>query len=228
MAVDVLFFGAHPDDVEWSVGGIALLLRDHGVSFGIIDMTEGEMGSRGTVETRRLEAQKASEAMGCSVRENLGLPDHGLVDSPDYRRSVARAVRRHMPRMVVAPLREDRHPDHAAAGLIVQHSRMLCGLHNLDDGCAPHRPKAYLYYPIHTFHSPTFVVNTSAVYERKRDLMLLYDSQFGKANATDFLHRLESRDRYYGSLTGATHGEPLVADQPIALDGLKHLLGLMG
>jgi N-acetylglucosamine malate deacetylase 1 len=227
MAVDVLLFGAHPDDVEWAAGGIALLLRDHGVPFGVVDMTQGEMGSRGTVEDRRREADRATEEMGAAVRENLNLPDCGLVDLPEYRRAVAGAVRRHRPKLVLAPLWEDRHPDHAAAGLLVQKSRLLCGLPTLDDPSPPHRPQAYLYYPIHTFHSPTFVIDTSAVYQRKLNLMRVYDSQFGKMNPADFLYRLESRDRYYGSLIGARHGEALVADQPIALDGLKSVLSLL-
>ncbi len=160
MPVDVLLIGAHPDDIEWSVGGIALLLCDHGVSLAVVDMTEGEMGSRGTVDERRIEASAAAGTIGAEARENLQLPDCGLVDGPDARRAVSSAIRRHKPRVVIAPLWEDRHPDHAAAGLIVQNSRMLCGLTTFDDSNPPHRPAAFLYYPIHTFHQPTFVVDT--------------------------------------------------------------------
>jgi bacillithiol biosynthesis deacetylase BshB1 len=227
MAVDVLLFGAHPDDVEWAAGGIALLLHDHGILFGVVDMTNGEMGSRGTVEERKNEAKFAMELMHAQVRENLNLPDCGLVDLPEYRRAIAGAIRRHRPRVVLAPLWEDRHPDHAAAGLLVQSSRLLCGLPGLDDPNPPHRPEAFLYYPIHTFRRPTFVVDTSPVYERKLSLMRVYDSQFGKTNPSDLLYRLESRDRYYGSLIGVKHGEALVADQPIAIDGLRPVLSLL-
>ena len=227
MAVDVLIFGAHPDDVEWAAGGIALLLRDQGISFGVVDMTRGEMGSRGTVAERDAEAAQAAEMMGAQARENLALPDCGLVDLPEYRRAIASAIRRHRPRIVLSPLWEDRHPDHAAAGLLVQNARLLCGLSTLEDSNPPHRPEAYLYYPIHTFHKPTFVVDTSAVYARKLELMRVYDSQFGQTNPADFLYRLESRDRYYGSLIGAAHGEALVTDQPIAIDGLRPVLSLL-
>ncbi len=130
MSVDVLFIGAHPDDVEWGVGGIALLLREQGVSFAIVDLTQGEMGSRGTVEGRAVEAARAAEFLGASARENLKLPDGGLVDSPENRRLIAGVVRRYRPKIVVAPLWEDRHPDHAAAGLMVRNSALFCGLKN--------------------------------------------------------------------------------------------------
>lgn len=226
MAVDVLLFGAHPDDVEWAAGGIALLLRDEGIPFGVIDLTEGEMGSRGTVTDRRAESAHATKLMGARVRENLGLPDCGLVDRPDYRRAVAGAIRKHKPRIVIAPHWEDRHPDHAAAGVLLQNARLLCGLPTLNDGNEPHRPDAFLYYPIHNFVKPTFLIDTSGVYQRKLELMRVYDSQFGKSNQAEFLYRLESRDRYYGSLIGVHHGEALIADQPIAIDALKSLQSL--
>jgi N-acetylglucosamine malate deacetylase 1 len=224
--MDVLLVGAHPDDVEWGIGGIALLLSDHGVSIAIVDMTEGEMGSRGTVEDRRVEASAAAGTIGAEARENLRLPDCGLIDSPENRRAVASAVRRHKPRIVMAPLWQDRHPDHAAAGLLVQNSRVLCGLTTFDDGNEPHRPSAFLYYPLHNFHQPTFVIDTSTVFARKLDLLRSFRSQF-VAPAEDFLYRLESRDRYYGSLAGARHGEALVADHPIRPASVAELFHLL-
>jgi bacillithiol biosynthesis deacetylase BshB1 len=226
MPVDVLLIGAHPDDVEWGVGGIALLLSDHGVALAIVDMTEGEMGSRGTVEERRREASAAAGTIGAEARDNLRLPDLGLTDSPENRRGLASAIRRHRPRIVIAPLWEDRHPDHAAAGLLVQNSRMLCGLTSFDDGNSPHRPAAFLYYPLHNFRQPEFVIDTSTVFHRKLDLLRTYRSQF-VTPPEDFLYRLESRDRYYGSLVGARHGEALIADHPIRLASAADLLPLL-
>lgn len=227
MSAEILLFGAHPDDVEWAIGGIALLLRDSGASMALVDMTKGEMGSRGTVEARNAEAHAAAKTLRAVARENLDLPDCALIDSFESRRLVASAVRRHRPKIVLAPLWEDRHPDHAAAGAIVRNSRLLCGLSTLDDPNPPHRPDAFLYYPIHNFHQPTFVVDTSAVFERKLELMRTYHSQFVQP-AENFLFRLESRDRYYGSLIGARHGEALVADQPIVLRDLAALPALFG
>src|SRR6185312_3526095 len=227
MSVAVLLFGAHPDDVEWGAGGIALLLRERGVSFSIVDLTEGEMGSRGTVEQRRREAGTAAESLGAASRENLALPDCGLVDSPETRRVVASAIRCHQPKLVIAPFWEDRHPDHAAAGLITQNSRLFCGLSTVEDPNPPHRPEAFLFYPIHKFHPSTFVVDTSGVFERKLELMQIYQSQFGEKVTGEFLLRLEARDRYYGSLIGARYGEPLVADQPMAIGGVDALLTML-
>lgn len=185
MAADILFFGAHPDDVEWGLGGTAVLLRDRGISFAIVDLTNGEMGSRGTAGERKIEADSAADFLG-ATRENLHLPDCGLVDSPENRRLIASVIRRYRPKIVVAPLWEDRHPDHATAGLMVQNARLFCGLKTLDDPNPPHRPGAFLFYPIHKFHQPTFVVDTSPVFERKLDLLRIYASQFARRSAIIF------------------------------------------
>jgi bacillithiol biosynthesis deacetylase BshB1 len=209
------------------VGGITLLLRDRKVPFAIVDLTNGEMGSRGTVEERKNEAKFAAEALGAVARENTSLPDCGLVDSPENRRLAASAIRRYRPRIVIAPLWEDRHPDHAAAGQIVRNCRLLCGLSTLKDPNPPHRPEMFLFYPIHQFHPPGFVVDTSAVFDGKLELLRIFRSQFAET-AGDFLFRLESRDRYYGSLIGARYGEALVSDQPIRLSGTDDLFSLLG
>ena len=207
------------------MGGIALLLRDRGIPFAIVDLTNGEMGSRGTPEERKIEARSAADSLG-ATRETLNLPDCGLVDTPENRRLIASVIRRYRPKIVVAPLWEDRHPDHAAAGLIVQNSRLFCVLKTLDDPNPPHKPAAFLFYPIHKFHQPTFVVDTSPVFERKLDLLRIYRSQFVEP-VNDYLFGLESRDRYYGSLIGARHGEALVSDQPIRLGSPGDLLSLL-
>ncbi len=225
MNIDVLIFGAHPDDVEWAIGGTALLLRENGVSFVLVDMTNGEMGSRGTVEERRVEAARAAKFLGATARENLNLPDCGLIDSPENRCLVASAVRRHRPKIVLAPLWEDRHPDHAAAGLIVRNAQLYCVLKNLDDPSPPHQPAAFLFYPIHKLRQPSFIVDTSAVFARKIELLRIFDSQFAD-RVGDFLFRLESRDRYLGSLIGARHGEALVIESPLRLSGLDRVLSL--
>ena len=235
--IDVLLFGAHPDDVEWGAGGIALLLRDSGTSFAIVDMTNGEMGSRGTLEQRQVEAAAAAEFLGAHARDSLNLPDCGLVDSPENRRLVASAIRRHRPNLVIAPFWEDRHPDHAAAGLMVRNSQLYCGLTKLDDPNPPHKPGAFLFYPLHQFEQPSFVVDTSNVFQRKLELMRIHRSQFEKTaeefgviahGVGDYLFGLESRDRYFGSLVGALYGEALVSDRPIRLPSVSSVLSLLG
>ena len=226
LPVDVLLIGAHPDDVEWAIGGIALRLREKNITFAIIDLTNGEMGSRGTPEQRKFEAASAAEFMGASSRENLNLPDCGLVDSPENRQLIAGVVRRYRPRIVLAPLWEDRHPDHAAAGLIVRNAQLYCELKNLADPNPPHKAGAFLFYPIHKFQQPSFVVDTSAVFPRKIELLKIFDSQFA-AHVGDFLYRLESRDRYFGTQAGVRHGEALVLDQPMRIGGLDDVLSLV-
>ncbi len=236
-AVDVLLFGAHPDDVEWGVGGIVLRLRENGASFALVDFTRGELGSRGTLAARQVEALRAAEFMGAQVRENLRLPDGGLADTPAGRFLVARAIRRYRPEIVLAPYWEDRHPDHAAAGLMVRNSALYCALKKSEDAQPPFLPKMFLYYPLHKSVTPTIVVDTSELFAKKLELLRLHESQFEKTaeqfgvlpqGLGDYFYALETRDRYYGGQIGVRLGEALVADRPLELGSLARLLKLLG
>jgi N-acetylglucosamine malate deacetylase 1 len=236
MPVDILLFGAHPDDVEWGVGGIALTLQQTGTSFAIVDMTQGEMGSRGTLADRVVEAERAAHFLGGVPRENLGLPDCGLMDTPDLRMLVANMIRRYRPKLVLAPFWKDRHPDHAAAGQIIRNSRLFCTLKKSASPDPPHKAKAFLYFPLHhPYSAPSLVVDVSSVYSRKLELLRLHESQFAKTaeqagvvphGLGDYLFALESRDRYFGSLIGTHHGEALIADGPLALSNVADILKL--
>jgi bacillithiol biosynthesis deacetylase BshB1 len=235
MPVDLVLFGAHPDDVEWGVGGIALLAKDK-CTFAIVDLTDGEMGSRGSTDERKVEAAAAADFLGAALRESLHLPDCGLVDSPENRRRVASVVRRLRPRLVLAPYWKDRHPDHAAAGAIVRNSPLYCGLRKSDDPHPPHKPDAILYYPLNNFQRPTFVVDTTSVFTRKLELLRIHRSQFSKTaqefgvvahGMSDYLFGLESRDRYMGSLIGAHFGEALISGQALRLSDLGSFLNLL-
>lgn len=233
MNLDVLFFGAHPDDVEWGAGGMALLLRQQNCSFGIVDFTDGEMGSRGNQTERKEEAREASQLAGAAVRESLHLPDCGLVDSPEQRRLVANVLRRYRPRVVVGPYWKDRHPDHAAAGRILRNSALYATLRKSADENPPHKPQAFLYYLLHNVRQPSLVVDISEVFEKKLELLRVHRSQFSKTaeefgvlpmGLGDYLFALESRDRFFGSLAGVRFGEALVIDQPLKLKNLGELL----
>jgi bacillithiol biosynthesis deacetylase BshB1 len=235
MPVDLVFFGAHPDDVEWGAGGMALLVSGKH-SFVIADLTDGERGSRGTPDERLVEGAAAAEFLGAETRESLHLPDCALVDSPENRSRIASVIRRWRPKIVLAPYWEDRHPDHAAAGLMVRNAQVYCTLKNSDDPYPPHKPAAFLFYPLNKFQQPSLVVDTSAVFERKLDLIRIHRSQFSKTaqefgvlaqGLGDYMFSLETRDRYTGSLIGTRYGEALIADRPIALGGLADLLQLM-
>src|ERR1700730_18070714 len=233
MPVDVLLFGAHPDDVEWGAGGSVLLLKARASSFGVVHLTRGEMGSRGTSEERDKEAQEAASSMGARFRENLGMPDCGVIDSVKNRKQIASVIRRHRPKLVLAPYWKDRHPDHAATGRLIRNSAVHCTLRKSNDPNPPHKPSGYLYYLLHHFTRPSMVVNISGVYDRKLELIRMHASQFAKTaegfgvlplGMNDYLFGLESRDRFFGSLIGVHPGEALVSDVPWKLATLSDLL----
>ena len=233
MPLDVVLFGAHPDDVEWGAGGTALKLKASGTSFGIVDLTRGEMGSRGTSEERDKEAQQAASSMGAQFRENLGLPDCGVTDSVENRKQIASVIRRCRPKLVLAPYWEDRHPDHAATGHLIRNAAIYCTLRKSNDPNSPHKPLAYLYYLLHHFTHPSMVVDISDVYNHKLELLRMHASQFAKTaegfgvlplGMNNYLFGLESRDRFFGSLIGAHYGEALVSEVPLKLGSLSDLL----
>jgi len=233
--VDVLLFGAHPDDVEWGVGGTALKLQATGTSFGIVDLTRGEMGSRGTTEERDKEAEEAASWMGARFRVNLGLPDCGVIDSVENRKQIASAIRRWRPKMVLAPYWTDRHPDHAATGNLIRNAAVYCTLKKSNDPNPPHKPSTYLYYLLHHFTHPGIVVDISEIYHRKLELLRMHASQFSKTaegfgvvplGMNDYLFGLESRDRFFGSLIGVHHGEAFVSEVPLKLGSISDLPSL--
>jgi len=233
--VDILLFGAHPDDVEWGAGGTVLKLRATGTLFGIVDLTRGEMGSRGTTEERDKEAEDAASWMGARFRENLSLPDCGVIDSVENRKQIASVIRRCRPKLVLAPYWEDRHPDHAATGHLVRNAAVYCTLRKSSDLNPPHKPSAYLYYLLHHFTHPGMVVDISEVYDRKLELLRMHASQFSKTaegfgvlplGMNDYLFGLESRDRFFGSLIGVHHGEAFVSEAPLKLGSISDLPSL--
>jgi bacillithiol biosynthesis deacetylase BshB1 len=231
-SVDILLFGAHPDDAEWGAGGTALTLKAAGTSFGVVDLTRGEMGSRGTVEERDQEAVTAAAWMGARFRQNLGLPDCGVIDSVENRKQIASVIRKWRPKLVLAPYWEDRHPDHAATGQLIRNAAVYCALRKSDDPSPPHKPSAYLYYLLHHFTQPSMVVDISGIYPRKLELLRIHASQFAKTaqgfgvlplGMSDYLFGLESRDRFFGSLIGVHHGEAFVSEVPLKLGSIGDL-----
>ncbi len=224
MSTDFLLIGAHPDDVEWGAGGMCLLLKMKQISFAIADLTQGELGSRGTPEIRQKEAALAADRLGAASRESLKMPDGQLTDTPESRMRVASLIRRFRPNVVVSPFWRDRHPDHAAAGAMVRNSLLYCALRKTDDPYPPHKPALFLYYLLHHFERPSLVIDISAGYPEKLSVLRLHNSQFSQTacqfgviplGLNDYLYGLESRDRFYGSLIGVTHGEAFVLNTPL-------------
>lgn len=235
---DVLAIGAHPDDVELTMGGLLLRLRDAGRSVAILDLTRGEGGTRGTPETRAAEAAAAARLLGVEERTILDFGDGRLEDSLEVRRAVVDAIRRHRPSLVVAPHWRDLHPDHAAAGEAVRASRYVSGMARWHPGAhPPHRARTFLWSMHHTEFPASLVVDVSAAWDRKVALVRCYGSQLhdpaSREPATniaseDFLPRWEARHRWFGERIGVRHGEPYFHEGPVRISDPLALLGAGG
>ena len=233
--LDVLAFGAHPDDVELGAGGMMLRFADAGMTCGVVDLTRGERGSRGTAETRAEEARKASALMGLAVRENLEFPDTELQPTLNVRRAVIEAIRRHRPRIVLAPLPGDLHPDHDAAGRAVREAFYPSGMKNVTADGEPYRSRALFHYFMHDERATDVIVDVSSVWERRLDLARCFGSQLHREapegddfptqiSQPDFLLRIEGRARAWGRRAGVSFGEPLYAPQHLAVTDPRALL----
>ncbi len=224
----LLAFGAHPDDAELSCGGwLARAATSERV--GIVDLTSGELASNGTPAVRAEEARAAARALGVELRECLGLPDGGLRgDDAEQVDAVVGALRRLRPELVVGPWLRARHPDHSAAGRLVERACFVAGLvkHRPDLG-APWRPLRLVRYPQRHELRPDFVVDVTAVYEQKRAAIACHASQLGgtptMVNDPVGLGAFEARDRYWGASIGVAFGEPYALSGPVPLgDPVAH------
>ncbi len=216
--LDVLAIAAHPDDVELSVGGTLIKLAELGYKSGILDLTRGEAGTRGTPEIRAVEAQAAAEILGVAVRENLDLGDSHIWVNEDSRIQIVRALRRLRPRVVFTQFWDDPHPDHAHTSHLVREAAHLSGLakYDCDFGLERWRPSAVAYFLFPRTIAPSFLVDISAHSERKWQAIQAHASQFHNAASTapqsrvstpQFLREMEARDRYFGALIGTEYAE---------------------
>ena len=229
MAVDLVVFGPHPDDIEIGLGGTVARHTAAGHRVGLCDLTEAELSSNGTVEQRRAEAAAAAHVLGAAWRENLGWPDGGIATTPEQIRSAVDLLRRHRPRAIAIPYWDDRHPDHVAASHVLRVAAFRSGLARYETGAPPWRPEWVCYYFINDGATPSFVVDVSDHYQRKRDALACYSSQFTpggvatRLNAATFRQLIESRDAQSGALTGVAFAEGIVVREPVQRSGLlKH------
>lgn len=236
MKLDLLVIAAHPDDAEICVGGTLLKLAAAGRKVGIVDLTRGEMGTRGSREDRDRETRHASELIGLAVRENLELPDGRVEVTLDARERLARILRFHKPELVLAHHVDDLHPDHVACGRLAREAWYLSGLQRLaelDGGPGASRPKRLLHFAGHVPFEATFVVDIGAFWEKKRELVNCYQTQLVPSGATDrgqhflfgadILARMETRARFYGERVGVRYGEPLLHAGPLLLGDVAML-----
>lgn len=226
--LDVLAIAAHPDDVEQTCGGTLIRMAEQGYRTGVLDLTAGDMGSRGTPEIRMKEADAAGNAMGLAWRGNLRLPDARLENTVTVRMTVAVEIRNLRPRVVILPYWEARHPDHYRAGEIAFEACFLAGLRKLDEETEPHRPHKILYSSLYANVTPSFVVDISSQFERRMSALFCYESQYGKSEeANEFFpdqqeirDRLGSIARFYGNLIGVKYGEPFIVKEAMRVDDI--------
>lgn len=231
--VDLLAIAAHRDDVELTCSGTLIKAAKQGYRTAILDLTQGEMGSRGSVELRASEASRAAELMGVQARENLGLPDAGIVNDLATRERLARAIRRFKPKVVIAPAREGRHPDHHTTAQLVRDACFVAGLAKLAPDLPKHRPKKLIHCVSfrEDFGKPTFVVDISDEFETKMKAIRCYDSQFtGEIQAGEVFPNGEPlydivrhQSAHYGSLIRCRYGEPFYTSETVRIDDIVAL-----
>jgi len=231
--VDVLAIGAHPDDVELIAGGTLIRAQMLGRSTGIVDLARGEMASRGTPDLRAKEAADAAKLMGVSLRENLGLPDGGIQNTPETRAKLAVVIRQLQPKVVITHSLYGRHPDHPMVAQLVRDACFVAGLKMIE-------PSTPAYRPLKVIHAlsfrednqkPTFVVDISESFEKKLQAIAAYASQFGEAvqagevypNGEPLLDLIRHHAAHYGSLIRCRYGEPFYTTETMRIEDVSTL-----
>ena len=226
--VDLLVFGPHPDDIEIGCGGAVARHVDLGARVGLCDLTAGEMGSNGTVEQRLAEGEAAREVLGAAWRVNLHWPDRAI-GGVDQVRSAVRLIRECRPRTILVPYWSDRHPDHVASSQVLTEAAFSAGLRRFEPDLEAWKADWTCYYFINDGAPPSFTIDVSAAYERKRRALACYGSQFRppetasvptRLTSARFQQLIESRDAQFGALTGCEFAEGFVIREPVALPTL--------
>ncbi|MDX1978891.1 MAG: bacillithiol biosynthesis deacetylase BshB1 [Bryobacteraceae bacterium] len=230
--LDILAIAAHPDDVEQTCGGTLARMAEMGYRTGVLDLTAGEMGTRGTPALRIEESRQAAAEMLCAWRGNLRFPDARLENSLPARMTLAGEIRRLRPRVVILPYWEGRHPDHYNTSTLCYESCFLAGLAKLDEGeSVPHRPHKVIYASQYANVTPSFVVDITGQFERRMKALLSYRSQYaGQAegdhlfpNEAEIRERLAAVARFYGNLIGVKYGEPFVVKEMLRVDDIAQM-----
>ncbi len=232
-SLDILAIAAHRDDIELTCGGTLIKAGARGQRTAIIDLTQGEMGTRGSAALRANEASQAADILGVMARENAGLPDAMLENTPETRLKIATLIRKFRPRVVIAPAPQGRHPDHRVAAELIRDACFLAGLGKLDPGTAAHRPKKVVHCLTYRqdFEKPTFVVDISAEFDRKMDAVRCYSSQFDGASQAGEVYPtgeplydvIRYHAAYYGSLIRTQYGEPFFTYETMRVDDIAAL-----
>ncbi len=237
MKLDILVFTAHPDDAELACAGTIISHIERGKKVGIVDLTKGELGTRGTPEIRASEAAEATKVMGLHVRENLGFRDGFFTEDELHKLEVVKMIRKYQPELILANAIRDRHPDHGRASRLVSEASFIAGLKMVETSVdneiqAAWRPKNIYHYIQSNFITPDFVVDVSSAWEKKMEAIKCFKSQFydpaSKEPSTfisspEFMKMLESRGKELGHSIGAAYGEGFTVERYV---GLKNLFDL--
>jgi bacillithiol biosynthesis deacetylase BshB1 len=225
---DVLAIAAHRDDVEQTCGGTLLRSAARGLRTAILDLTQGEAGTRGTAADREREADEAARLLGVTWRKALDLPDGAIANSYENRLKIVRVLREVRPRVVILPYWQARHPDHAIVASLGCEACFLSGLSKIDTGTAPHRPFKIVYASLYADVRPSFVVDITPFVEQRHAALMAYKSQYANKQQGSglFVPEEEIRERtfaearHYGLLAGVTYGEPFVQKEVGLVDDL--------
>lgn len=240
MKLDILAIGVHPDDVELGCSGTLIKEIKRGKKAGIVDLTQGELGTRGTIETRYAEAAEAARIIGVEVRENLRMRDGFFRNDEEHQLQLIRILRKHQPDVVIGNILQDRHPDHGRAGHLISDACFLSGLRRietLDESGKPQerwRPKYFLQYLQDWYHEPDFLIDISDVFEERMEAIRAYGTQFNSSSeqdgpqtyisTPDFLDSVIARARMLGKRIGVKYAEGFVTEKKIGLQNLDSLV----
>jgi bacillithiol biosynthesis deacetylase BshB1 len=234
MKLDFLAFGVHPDDVELSCAGVLIKEKLNGKKTGIIDLTQGELGTRGTAETRKQEAIAAAKILGVDIRENLEMADVFFQNDEAHQRKVISSLRTYRPEIIFCNAPSDRHPDHGRSAKLVADAAFLSGLKKIETGHAePWRPKYVFHYIQDRFLQPDFVIDITTVFEQKLEAIRAFASQFHSVDddgpqtyisTPDFLDSVVYRHKWFGKMIGVKYAEGFITEKMIGLTNFDALI----
>lgn len=229
MKLDILAMGPHPDDVELGCGGTLIKMASQGKKIGVVDFTQGELGTRGTPEIRLKEAQKAAEIMGLSARENLGMRDGFFRNDEQHQLQVIDIIRKYRPEIVIGSAPDDRHPDHGKASQLIKESCFLAGLKSIKTNHLAWRPKRLFHYIQWKPLQPDFVVDISGFIEQKTAACMAFESQFFNPDSHEpetaissqnFKDSIKYRAQDWGRLIWIDYAEAFISDSLLGVDNL--------
>jgi len=233
MKLDILAIGAHPDDVELGCGGTLAKEIENGKTVGILDLTKGELGTRGTDETRKVEADNAKNILGIAVRENLGIADGFFANDKENQLKIVEVIRKYQPDVILSNAPSDRHPDHGKGSDLVNTAIFLSGLPKIENGLAAWRPKKHFHYIQWLPLEPSFVVDITGFVDKKLEACLAYKTQFfdptsqepqTPISSKNFTDSIKYRAYDLGRLIGTEAGEGFVSRNYVCVSDLDSLI----